>query len=90
MAAIPKPPANKKTTQQVIYIIIIFLIALGLYNIFSATQTTEIQEVTISEIVVASNEDKVEQIEVDGDKVTADLNDGTILQAYKEEGASLS
>ncbi len=89
MAAIPKPPANKKTTQQVIYIIIIFLIALGLYNIFSASQTAEIQEVTISEIVAASSEDKVEQIEVDKNTVTADLKDGTILQAYKEEGVGI-
>ena len=90
MPSVSKIPTPKKnSTRQVIYIIIIFLVALGLYNIFSVSSSVKPQEVTISEIVAAANEKKVEKIEVDKNEVTADLNDGTKLQAYKEEGVGI-
>jgi len=90
MANSVKLPGNpKQRTRQVIYIIIILLVALGLYNIFGWQNKPETKEVSISEIVSSANAGQINKIEVDKNKITADLKDGSKLQSYKEEGVGI-
>src|SRR3990167_8375105 len=85
MAAQPR-----QRTRQIIFIIIIFLLGSGLYNLFGAPYKNEAKEVPLSEVTTALDESRVDKIEIDGDKVTAYLKDGSQLKSYKEEGVSIS
>src|SRR3990167_7134362 len=85
MAAQPR-----QRTRQIIFIIIIFLLGSGLYNLFGAPYKNEAKEVPLSEVTTALDESRVDKIEIDGDKVTAHLKDGSQLKSYKEAGVSVS
>jgi len=85
MAAQPR-----QRTRQIIFIIIIFLLGSGLYNLFGAPYKTDAKEVPLSEVTTALDESRVDKIEVDQDKVTAFLKDGSQLKSYKEAGVSIS
>ena len=85
MAAQPR-----QRTRQIIFIIIIFLLGSGLYNLFGAPYKNEAKEVPLSEVTTALDESRVDKIEIDGDKVTAYLKDGSQLKSYKEAGVSVS
>ena len=85
MAAQPR-----QRTRQIIFIIIIFLLGSGLYNLFGAPYKNEAKEVPLSEVTTALDKSRVDKIEIDGDKVTAHLKDGSQLKSYKEAGVSVS
>ena len=85
MAAQPR-----QRTRQIIFIIIIFLLGSGLYNLFGAPYKNEAKEVPLSEVTTALDKSRVDKIEIDGDKVTAYLKDGSQLKSYKEAGVSVS
>lgn len=80
----------QQRTRQVIFIIVIFLLGSGLYNVFGAPYKNEAKEVPLSEVTAALDESKVDKIEIDGDKVTASLKDGSTLKSFKEAGVSVS
>jgi len=85
-----KLPGNpKQRTRQIIIFIIVLLVALGLYNIFSVQDLYKIKKVTITEIVTEVNNKNVSKITVDKNKVVAELKDGSKLQAFKEDGVGI-
>lgn len=86
-----KFPGNpKQRTRQVIIFIIILLVALGLYNIFSVQDMYKTKKVTISEVLTEVNNKNVNKITVDKNKVVAELKDGNKIQAFKEDGVGIS
>lgn len=92
MPTLPKMPQgkNQKTTRQIIYIIIIFLLALGVYNLFGLDYNNNIKEVSITEVVSAVKSKNVESMKVEKNTVTATLKDGSKLKAYKEDNVGIS
>jgi len=85
MAAQPR-----QRTRQIIFIIIIFLLGSGLYNLFGAPYKNEAKEVPLSEVTTALDKSRVDKIEIDGDNELAYLKDGSQLKSYKEAGVSVS
>ncbi len=51
--------------------------------------TKDIKQVPLSQVINEVKQDKVKQIEVSGNKITAIQKDGKTLESYKEPGANL-
>jgi cell division protease FtsH len=80
----------QQRTRQIVYIIIIFLIGLSLFNVFGSPYKKDAKEVPLSEITAALTDSRVDKIEVDKDKVTAQLKDGSKLKSFKEAGVGIN
>lgn len=80
---------SQQKARQFVYIIIIVLVALGLYNLYFSSLNSKTEEVSITELTSAVKDDQSEKITVDGDKVLAELKDGRTLVAYKEDGVGI-
>ncbi len=79
---------NPQTNRSIITIVLIVIAGALLFGLFT-TGATEPKESTISEIASLVDEGRVSSITVDSEEVTATLDDGTELRAYKEAGVSL-
>jgi len=81
---------NSNTARNIIYVIILFLVGYSLYTFLNPTKTN-IEQSNISDIVRESQAGNIEQISVDGNKITAKLkNSNSQLVTYKEAGVSVT
>lgn len=78
----------KNSTRNIIYIVIVSLLIAAFY-IFAGTRPNQPKQVNISEVTKELREGKIEQITVDGNHIIAKKKDGSRLEAYKEETATL-
>lgn len=75
--------------RNIFYLFTLVVIALIVYSLVSAPKATKPAQVPISEIATKVENKEVKDITLNQDKVTADLNDGSKVEAYKESTASL-
>lgn len=78
----------KKSNRTILYVIAGILL-LGAILSFSTTTRTKVEDVTLSQAVEQVNKGNVDNIVVEGDKLTITLKDGTKEQTYKEASANL-
>ena len=79
----------KKSTNRNILYVIAGLLLLGAILSFAATGTGKVADVTLSQAVEQVNKGEVENIIVEGDKLTLTLKDGTKEMTFKEASATL-
>lgn len=77
----------QKSTRTIIYLIILGVLA-ALVWMTNLPQTTTTKEVAISEIATAVNDGKVTEVTIDGNKVTAKVDNQTLI-AYKESNVGI-
>jgi cell division protease FtsH len=82
-----KPKTN--LVRNFIYTLIV-LAVLSAFYVVAGTRAKKPQEVNISEITRELSAGNIKQIDIDGNKILAEKNDGTALLTYKEEDANLS
>lgn len=80
----------QQRTRQIVYIVIIFLIGLSLFNVFGKPYKKDAKEVPLSEVTTALTDGRVDKVEIDKDKVTAQLKDGSKLKSFKESGVGIN
>jgi cell division protease FtsH len=83
----------KKTTKQLsknLLVSILIFVALAVLLSAYSLPGNKPEEVSLSQVVAAVNEDRVKAISVKHDKLTVELTDGTEQVSYKEPGESLS
>ncbi len=69
--------------------ILVFLLVASVFSLFSLDQTRA-TDIDVSTLVNEINEGKVKTVEVNGDKLTIRLQDGTVQRTNKEQSESLS
>ena len=74
--------------KNLIYIVVIVLLGLLVYSLFSPTAPKP-KQVSITEISNEVGEGNVDKIKVDGNKVTASVKNNGEIEAYKEEGVGI-
>lgn len=82
---------NSKLTKNIIYAIVLLLIAVSLYSLFAGDILSETKESSITEIASEVEEGNVDKIVIEGNKIIANLKDtDTKLETYKEAGVSIN
>ena len=71
-------------------VVVVVLLATALFNIFNPLFGSKPKDSTMSEIITDLHADSVKQVTVEGNKVTAELKDGSKLQTFKEQDISLT
>ncbi len=84
----PGAPAPR-FSQHIALAIFIFMLLGALYTVIS-TNTKPVAEVSLSELAASITIGDVKSIEVNGDKLTIEKIDGTILKSKKEAESSFS
>lgn len=79
---------KQNNTRSIIYSIIIILAVILIFSFFSPKSSTP-KEVALSEISQDVTKGDVKEIAVKDNLVTATLNDGKKIKAYKEAGSTL-
>ena len=74
--------------RNIFYLVVVIVIGLIVWSLFAST-TKKPEPVAISQITEQVNQAKVDKITVSGNKITADLKDGTKLLTYKEADQGL-
>lgn len=75
-------------TRNIVYLVILLVLGIAFYNLFASQKKLSTQ-VSISDVVTAVQENKVEQIQVVGNLVEAKLKGDGAVRAYKEADATL-
>ena len=78
----------KKIPKQLIYLVVSIVVLGGLLAAASYSEKKPTQ-VSLSQVIEQTSQDKVEIIEVDGDQLNVTLKDGTKELSYKEKSANL-
>ena len=78
----------KKIPKQLIYLVVSIVVLGGLLAAASYSEKKPTQ-VSLSQVIEQTSQDKVEKIEVDGDQLNVTLKDGTKELSYKEKSANL-
>ena len=78
----------KKIPKQLIYLVVSIVVLGGLLAVASYSEKKPTQ-VSLSQVIEQTSQDKVEKIEVDGDQLNVTLKDGTKELSYKEKSANL-
>ncbi len=78
----------KKIPKQLIYIAIALIVLASLLVFASYTEKKPAQ-VSLSQVIEQTSQDKVEKIVIDGDQLTITLKDGTKQTSFKEASANL-
>ena len=78
----------RNQSRLIIYVVVLAVLA-ALVWMSTTPRKETIRETNISEITQVINEGTVDHIDVDGNRVTASLKNGTTLLAFKESGVSL-
>ncbi len=79
----------KKFGKNIITIILTLLVFSALVSLWDASRTKP-EETSLSELAALINEEKVQKIEVEGNKLNIELKDGKKLEAQKEAESGLS
>lgn len=79
----------KKFIKNVLVVLLVFLVISGLVALYS-TDVEKIEEISVNELAVSINEEKVKSINVEGNKVEVEFKDGTKKRSRKETESSLS
>lgn len=66
----------------------VFFVVMGLFSLYSA-DIEKVEDISFSELATRINEEQVKNIEVEGEKVRVELNDGKKEITQKESGAPL-
>jgi len=69
--------------------LLVVLVVSGLVSLYSAP-LKEVEKVSLSQLAQEINENRVQQIQVEGNKLTIELEDGTKQESLKEPQSSLS
>ena len=78
----------KKIPKQLIYLVVSIVVLGGLLAAASYSEKKPTQ-VSLSQVIEQTSQDKVEKIEVDGDQLNVTQKDGTKELSYKEKSANL-
>lgn len=78
-----------KANKNIIYFVFGLVLIMVFYQYFVPFDT-KIKNTTLSDITSQIKDGKVEKIQVEGNKIVADLKDGTKLQTFKESSANLT
>lgn len=78
----------KKIPKQLIYLVVSIVVLGGLLAAASYSEKKPTQ-VSLSQVIEQTSQDKVEKIEVDGDQLNVTLKDGSKELSYKEKSANL-
>lgn len=81
--------SNMALTKNIVTFIVVFLLVASVFSMFELSDTTT-NKTDIAGLVQKINNEEVKRIEVTGDKLTVELNDGTMLKTDKEPAESLS
>ncbi|HTK04532.1 MAG TPA: ATP-dependent zinc metalloprotease FtsH [Candidatus Eisenbacteria bacterium] len=81
--------STKSITKNLVIAIVLFLVLAGVLSMYTLSGE-EPKEVQLSAVVQQINEEKVKTIDVKGDKLIIEMNDGTKEVSHKESGESLS
>ncbi len=82
-------PARNRFSRQLFSVLtIVFILAIG-WSLFGVGKTKPTQDVAISQIVKEVSDGRVDQIVVEGNKITAVTKDKIQLVAYKEASEGL-
>src|SRR3990167_8203362 len=82
-------PAKNRFFRQLFSVLTVIFIVAIVWSLFGMGKTTPTQEVAISQIAKEVNDGRVDQIVVEGNKVTAVTKDKVQLVAYKEASEGL-
>ncbi len=83
--------AQKKSSTNLVYILIAALIFAGVYFMLTDPAGKKaVEDVEITAIQNLYNEGKIERVEIEGNSVFADLKDGTRKKAIKSPGDSVN
>lgn len=78
-----------KMLKNIAWIIFSFLLISGVFILYSAP-TQKPKEISLSELVVQINEDKIKEISIDDNNLSIIMEDGTTEKSIKEPQSSLS
>lgn len=79
----------RKNNSIAIWIIFLILISLSIISYYSGDKQ-KIEEISLSEISTLVSEDKVEEIIVEDNRISAKLKDGSTKKTVKESGVGLN
>ncbi len=79
-----------KKLQKNAYLIVILVLLIGSFIILSQSNKEKIEDVNLTQLVTEINEEQVKKIEIEGTKVSIELNDETKQKVNKELDSSLS
>jgi cell division protease FtsH len=80
---------NNNLGKKIAIGVLILLVISGLFSLYSAP-LNEVEKISLSQLAQEINENKVKQIEVEGNKLMIELEDGTKQESLKEPQAALS
>jgi cell division protease FtsH len=80
---------NKSLGKKIAIGILVLLVISGLFSLYS-TPLNEVEKVSLSQLAQEINEKKVDKIEVEGNKLAIELQDGTKQESLKEPQAALA
>ncbi len=80
---------NQNTLRTVGTIVITLLLATALFNYFGPVFNKKPEQVSLSEIQTQYKDSNIEKIQVNQNKITANLKDGRKMETYKETDANL-
>ncbi|PIS05074.1 MAG: cell division protein FtsH [Candidatus Buchananbacteria bacterium CG10_big_fil_rev_8_21_14_0_10_42_9] len=79
----------KKLSKNLLILLLVFVSIAGLFSVYTSPLQSQ-EKIDISTLVTQIENEAVESIEVDGDKLVVTLKDGTVETAQKETAESLS
>jgi len=78
-----------KILQNLLGIILILLLISGIYALFSPPEFLKEKEISFSQFGLDLKENKIKEIEIEGDKIAIFYQDGKQAVSHKESGVSL-
>ncbi|MFA6098948.1 MAG: ATP-dependent zinc metalloprotease FtsH [Patescibacteria group bacterium] len=80
---------GKNLLKNFLIFFVVFLVVMGVFSLFSSNFDKP-KTVSISAVIDSVNQEQVKKIEINGDKLSLTLNDGTQEISYKESNDTLS
>jgi len=70
--------------------VIILLVLVGLFSMFQNTSTTSLSpDIPYTQFVGDVEQDRVSSVEISGQQIVAEYNDGTVYKSYAPEGSNV-
>ena len=79
----------KEKTRNILYFIITIIIIVSFYQFYAPTARKP-KEATLSNLTALVKDNKVKEIEISGNQITATIQDDSKIKIYKESSANLS
>ena len=81
---------SKSLVKNIALILLLFLLMAAVFAAFENPADKKTEDITLSELAVQINEEKVKEIIIEGDNLNIELEDGTKNRSLKEKDSSLA